>query len=114
MDLMKFVCHRNKKRTIKIKDSYFPVCARCTGFYLAILLYPIFSILLHFQYNFYSKLIAILLLLPMIFDGVTQFFKLRESNNMLRLITGILGGIGVDILLFNIFNSVHFINFINF
>jgi uncharacterized membrane protein len=35
----------------------------------------------------------------MISDGITQYLKFRESNNILRLITGMLGGIAISILI---------------
>ena len=42
---------------------------------------------------------AIILLIPSAIDGFTQLFEYRESNNTLRLITGILGGLGLGILI---------------
>lgn len=45
----------------------------------------------------------LLLLLPMIADGVIQQAFQVESNNIRRLITGILGGIGIIYL----FISIH-------
>jgi uncharacterized membrane protein len=35
---------------------------------------------------------------PTLLDGFTQFFDFRESNNMLRLFTGLMGGVGLAIL----------------
>ena len=43
-------------------------------------------------------IIAVLLLVPAFVDGTTQFFNLRESNNPLRLVTGLMGGIGLCII----------------
>ena len=37
--------------------------------------------------------------MPAIIDGLTQLFEYRESNNLLRFITGILGGLGLGILI---------------
>ncbi|MDI9437749.1 MAG: DUF2085 domain-containing protein, partial [Euryarchaeota archaeon] len=36
---------------------------------------------------------------PTFIDGITQFFNLRESNNILRFFTGLLGGVGLAILI---------------
>jgi uncharacterized membrane protein len=43
-----------------------------------------------------------ILLAPMIIDGTIQRFTKYESNNILRLITGILGGIGIFMLIYYI------------
>jgi len=39
------------------------------------------------------------MLIPTFMDGSTQLFGFRESNNLLRLITGLIGGIGLAILI---------------
>jgi len=33
--LTQFICHRKPERTFNVRGHYFPVCARCTGFYIA-------------------------------------------------------------------------------
>jgi uncharacterized membrane protein len=43
-------------------------------------------------------MIAFLMIIPTFLDGLTQFFGLRESNNILRLFTGLIGGVGFAIL----------------
>ena len=42
---------------------------------------------------------ASILLIPTVIDGLTQFFGIQESNNVRRFITGILSGLGLDIIL---------------
>ena len=42
---------------------------------------------------------AVLLLVPAFIDGLTQLLGYRESNNILRLVTGLLGGLGLGILI---------------
>lgn len=39
------------------------------------------------------------MIVPAIIDGLTQLMGLRESNNFLRLLTGIMGGLGAAILI---------------
>jgi uncharacterized membrane protein len=38
---------------------------------------------------------SMILLLPLIFDGLFQAFSVRPSNNSLRFITGLLCGFGI-------------------
>ncbi|BDZ71590.1 hypothetical protein GCM10025861_21070 [Methanobacterium petrolearium] len=37
--------------------------------------------------------------MPSLLDGFTQLIELRESNNILRLLTGLIGGVGLAILI---------------
>jgi uncharacterized membrane protein len=38
------------------------------------------------------------MIIPTFIDGTTQLFGFRESNNLLRFSTGLIGGIGLAIL----------------
>lgn len=58
----------------------------------------------------FSILIGLLLLLPGGVDGTTQMFGERESNNTLRIITGVLLGLGVVLFAEGILFA--FLNFI--
>lgn len=99
----KFVfCHRRPDRTLKLKGRYFPVCARCTGIYLGALctlLSSYFikdSILTDYKYLFF---ISLILMIPTTVDGITQLLKWRESNNFIRVTTGLFCGIGFGLIL---------------
>lgn len=61
--------------------------------------YGILSLIIPFTYTLNSMIIGFLLLIPTGVDGTTQLLELRKSNNKLRLITGLLGGIGLMIIL---------------
>lgn len=98
MDIGKLICHRMPERSFFYKGHQFPVCARCTGVYLSIITAPLIKYL-NLTLNA-LMLLGFALLIPMAVDGITQLFKLRESNNYLRLITGFLGGIGTLTLAF--------------
>ena len=90
-----FVCHRIPARTFKIKNHYFPVCARCTGIYISGFTYILIAILFPITYSIELLIIGLLMLIPMIIDGTTQLLGKRESNNYIRFITGLLGGVGL-------------------
>ena len=93
------ICHRLPERTFKIRGHYFPVCSRCTGFYISLFLYYVYTFFFFVEYNNNLIILALLLLIPALIDGSTQLLDLRESNNYLRLATGILGGLGLGIII---------------
>ena len=98
MNWTNLICHRKPERSFFFRGHQFPVCARCTGFYIALVLYFIYTYYYYVDYNPLLLTIAVLLLLPAGIDGTTQLFELRESNNILRLITGLMGGLGLGII----------------
>lgn len=91
-------CHRLPERTFKVKGHYFPVCSRCTGLYISLFSYFIYAYFFYVEYSLYLILLAILMVIPTFIDGFTQLLGLRESNNTLRLTTGLIGGLGLGIL----------------
>lgn len=95
----RFICHRIPERTFNIRGHYFPVCSRCTGFYIAAFSYFIFVYFFYVQYTTILIILAILMLIPTFSDGFTQLIGSRKSNNLLRLLTGLMGGVGLAILL---------------
>lgn len=93
-----FICHRIPERTFQIKGHYFPVCSRCTGIYIGAFSYFIYAYFFYVHYTPSLIIFAVLMVIPTFLDGFTQFFGSRESNNMLRLLTGLAGGVGLGIL----------------
>ena len=97
-------CHRLPERSLTIVGYTLPLCARCTG----IVIGSILGIILYYLNIIFMPLIYVLLLFPLIIDGVTQLLNYRQSTNVLRLTTGILFGVGyvsIGIYLFNLFFS---------
>ena len=111
MSIFDYICHRKPERSFFYKGHQFPVCARCTGFYISgissIFLFKLYPV----PYSLTTLLIGIILLIPSAIDGFTQLFEFRESNNTLRLITGLLGGVGL-ILVYEIMIEFFIINFL--
>jgi uncharacterized membrane protein len=100
MIIKKIICHNRDDRSFHYKNRKFPVCARCTGIYLSSI---IFLVIIIFdksiiKTNIIMFILGLLLTLPLILDGVTQYMKYRESNNILRFITGILFSVGIIIM----------------
>lgn len=98
MSFFKYFCHQKPERSFHLGNFQFPVCARCTGFYISIITYLVVAMYVPINYSLQFTLTGILLLIPAGVDGITQLLELRESNNLLRFITGILGGIGLMII----------------
>ena len=93
------ICHRLPDRTFKVRNWYFPVCARCTGFYIGAFSYFIYVYYFYVDYTSILILLALLMIIPTLLDGLTQLFGFRNSNNVLRLFTGLMGGVGLAIII---------------
>ena len=84
-----FGCHARPDRSFYWKGHQFPICARCTGELVGILVEIPFVIL---KGPVYFPL-CILLMLPLVFDGFRQLLTNYTSTNFLRFITGFFFGI---------------------
>ena len=82
-----FGCHCRSDRSFYWKGTQFPICARCTGELVGILLCPV-----TFPLISWSPWIFAALMLPMILDGIIQMLTSYESNNRRRFLTGLLFG----------------------
>lgn len=89
------ICHQMPERSFYYKNKQFPLCARCTGILIGYFLMPLF----YFGVIKIPIVFMILMIIPLLIDSITQYIGLRESNNHLRLITGVLAGFGLSGLL---------------
>lgn len=99
MKISNLICHRKPERSFFIKGHQFPVCSRCTGIYLAMFCYIVYTYYFYVDYNITLLISAVLLLVPMGVDGTTQLLTDRLSNNTLRFTTGLMGGLGLSIII---------------
>jgi uncharacterized membrane protein len=83
-------CHRRPDRSFFVRGRQFPVCARCTGILAGYLTYPFFL----FGLAGLPAWLGLVLNLPAGVDAYTQALGRRVSTNPLRLVTGVLSGIG--------------------
>ena len=93
-----FMCHRIPERSFFYHGKQFPLCARCTG----IMAGYVIGLLILATYGKLSLFLSFALVIPMIVDGTGQFLHKWESNNVRRLITGIMGGISIDFIIINV------------
>jgi uncharacterized membrane protein len=84
------ICHRKPERCFTVFGYESPLCSRCTGLGTGLLISLVFG-LFHFSI---PSTFGIALMLPLLLDGFSQLMSLRQSNNPLRLITGILFSVG--------------------
>ena len=98
---LRLLCHQSPDRCMKINGKPMPICSRCAGFYSGLIIGTVFNffnraIVEMFWFNLI--LIVFIGLAPMAIDGFTQLKGLRESNNTLRLITGLMAGFTCGII----------------
>ncbi|ACJ79673.1 DUF2085 domain-containing protein [Bacillus paranthracis] len=95
--ILQIPCHRKSDRSFLKLQKYIPLCARCTGMLIGILMFPIYF------YITLSFLFAIILSfsaqIPLLIDGFTQKWKWRSSTNLLRVTTGVLSGNGMGLFI---------------
>jgi len=92
------LCHHIPTHCIFIETSNMAICARCFSIYFSLLAFGTF-----FFYHRTQRInwkISLLLTLPCWVDGLTQYFGWRESNNSLRIVTGLLAGSGLGLIVF--------------
>ncbi len=85
-----FGCHCRSDRSFFYKGRQFPLCARCTGELIGIIL----SIFLFWFWQ-PSIPVSVIMMIPLIADGFIQRLTSYESNNLKRVITGFLFGVGL-------------------
>ena len=88
-----FGCHCKDERSFHYKGRKFPICARCTG--------ELVGMIVSLISCFFFRLpiwVCILMLVPLIVDGTIQMFTKYESNNLKRFVTGVLFGYGLLML----------------
>lgn len=101
-----FGCHNLCERSFKIKDYYLPICARCSGIYLGVFLS--FS-KVTLEYNF---VVSVMLMIPLLIDGLVQRYTRYNSNNSKRFISGILFGIAsIDLFLLMVYTNEKMFDF---
>ena len=89
-----FGCHCRSDRSFHHNGHQFPLCARCTGELIGII---VGVVLFYFWKP--TIIISLAMMVPLILDGFIQRLTSYESTNFRRLFTGFLFGIGLMSLL---------------
>lgn len=99
------ICHQLPSRSLSYGGQRLPVCARDTGLFLGftacfLLLLAVYR-LGRTRYPSWPKVVALAaFIVPTVVDAATSYGGLRQSNNIIRLATGALAGVGAAALLF--------------
>ena len=89
-------CHQMASNSIFINGNEMPFCIRDTGIFIGLAMGSLISLFLAPKFRWTA---LILLILPILLDGGAQMVSDYVSFNELRLVTGILCGIGVTYFL---------------
>lgn len=95
-------CHQIPDRSYFLFGYQLPVCVRCEGLIIGEII-SIILLLMGFKIKFY---ICFVMLIPMVLDGLIQYKTLYKSNNIKRIITGFLFGIGFVYTIHNIIRLI--------
>jgi uncharacterized membrane protein len=99
---MTFGCHQIPDRCFYFRGKPMLFCSRCLGCSIG----HIFAFVLFLFGYLPSFLIATILIVPLGVDWSVQRFLGIISNNSRRLVTGILGGLGVGIIIWKIIVTI--------
>lgn len=90
--LLSYVCHQIPSHSLWLFGAPTGISSRSLFLYLA---FVGAGLLMLRRRSFLSWPNSVLLMLPIFVDGLTQLAGWRESNNLLRSLTGTMGGIGI-------------------
>jgi len=90
----RLLCHGKAERCLVLSNRPMPICSRCVGIYAgAMMSLGLFAATSRQWNRGIASRAVLLLMIPLLVDGITQAVGLRESNNNLRLGTGLLAGL---------------------
>ncbi len=98
----KLGCHQMESRSFSYKGYQFPLCARCTGVFIGEIT-GIIQIILGYRLS-YKRMMTFIIIMGI--DWGLQYLKLLPSNNIRRVTTGTLCGIGMTYMYFYIMSSL--------
>jgi uncharacterized membrane protein len=89
------ICHQFPSKSLWIVNRPMGLCSRCftlyASFSISILFVPLFK-------KDKDIFIISFLLLPLILDGLFQYYGIRGSNNLTRIFSGILFGVAASVI----------------
>jgi len=98
------ICHQLPERTLVSGGAALPVCARDTGIYAGVFTAFIFIIIMR-RLNaqkppgLAQAAVMAAMMVPMVLDGMLSYAGIIETNNTVRLFTGLFFGLPIPVLL---------------
>lgn len=89
------ICHQFPSKSLWIVNRPMGLCSRCFALYASFSTSMLFIPLFKKDKNI---LLISFLLLPLIFDGLFQYYGIRGSDNLTRIFTGILFGVSASVI----------------
>lgn len=89
-------CHTKAERSFELNDNQMAFCARDVGLFIGLAAGMAAVLFLNPRFMWPA---VIILAAPLVIDGTVQLLLDYESNNVVRIITGTLGGSAVAIFL---------------
>lgn len=89
-------CHQIANRSFFLNDNQMPFCARDVGLFLGLAAASGVVTFVRYRVN---PVLVLAGLVPIAIDGGMQMVTEYESNNLLRLATGLLAGVALALLL---------------
>ena len=102
MGVFKLICHQKEERSFKIGAFVFPICSRCTGIYVGLIIgffLSGFMFEIFIVNRLFPFLIYFLCTLPLAIDGILQSIGFWQSDNIRRFFTGFLAGMGMGAII---------------
>ena len=90
--LFRILCHGMPERSLLLFDVPMPICARCTGIYIGWVIGFLVFLAIPWVTERAMRVVALVALMPLAIDGLTQLARLRTSTNPLRMGTGLIAG----------------------
>jgi uncharacterized membrane protein len=103
--LFRLMCHGRPERCLELLGTPMPICARCTGIYLGMVAGLVGFLAIRQVVAWSEKglrSVAMVAIVPLAIDGLTQLSGLRESTNELRVATGLVAGLAFGLWILSV------------
>lgn len=88
-------CHQIAERSYYLNNNQMAICSRCFGLYLGIMIGMMLAISRKIELTWQFVVLVVSSVVPLGIDGTGQLLGYWVSTNTLRVLTGLLAGIGV-------------------